>query len=373
MADNPRSLRYPGSVTPESQYHYHDLVDICHIRATARTAIDRPTVGHAPAMTCQITFCLAPTFPLFGLASAVEVLRHANRFAGRALYDWNLLCEHGDSVHDSNGLALAARRADATAPDPDVVFVVAGYEVDATALPALTQWLRRQGRRGIPLGGISNGAFILAGAGLLDGSAATVHFEDFSAFHDGFPAVRARYQRTVIERARLSCSGGTSTLDLFIEWVRREQGQALASRVSQQMLLQSLSTPAGAEVPTVFDGSHRYSAPVQRALDVLEASHHEPLNVSGLSERVGLNRRELLRLFQRELEMTPGQALRMRRLQRARSLVLHSHLPLINIASAVGFSSQSHMTDHYRKHFGCTPGKDRQGNQGRQPTASANA
>jgi len=139
------------------------------------------------------------------------------------------------------------------------------------------------------------------------------------------------------------------------------------------MLLQSLSTPAGAEVPTVFDGSHRYSAPVQRALDVLEASHHEPLNVSGLSERVGLNRRELLRLFQRELEMTPGQALRMRRLQRARSLVLHSHLPLINIASAVGFSSQSHMTDHYRKHFGCTPGKDRQGNQGRQPTASANA
>lgn len=308
--------------------------------------------------TQSIAFVLAPRFPLFGLASAVEVLRHANRFAGQDLYTWHLLCESGGQVEDSNALSLAASRPD-PALRPDAVFAVAGYDVDRAQMPLLIDWLSAQGRRRIPIGGISNGAFLLAQAGLLDQRAATVHFEDFTAFHARFPSVEARYQRTVIDRNRLSCSGGTSTLDLFIEWLRRAQGQALASQVSQQMLMQALTRPTGREEPLLFDGSHRYSAPVQRALDRLEATHGEELNVAELAEHIGLNRRELLRLFRKEMGMTPSQALRRRRLARARSLVRHSHLPLISVASAVGFCSQSHMTSHYRKYYGCTPAQDR--------------
>lgn len=305
-----------------------------------------------------IAFALAPRFPLFGLASALEVLRHANRFARQPLYRWQLVCECGNRVSDSNGLSLAAEPPTNTLR-PDAVFAVAGYEIEGSKLPALTAWLSAQGVRDIPIGGISNGAFLLGHAGLLEHRAATVHFEDFGAFHNRFPNVQARYQRTVVEANRLSCSGGTSTLDLFIEWLRREQGQALASQVSQQMLMQALTMPGATDNPHVFDGSHRYSAPVQRALDCLEATHDAGLSVAELAEHVGLTRRELLRLFRREIDMTPSQALRRRRLLRARSLIKHSHLPLISVASAVGFCSQSHMTSHYRRYFGHTPAQER--------------
>ncbi|MEM6987027.1 MAG: helix-turn-helix domain-containing protein [Pseudomonadota bacterium] len=305
-----------------------------------------------------IAFLLAPRFPLFGLASAVEVLRHANRFAGRTLYRWRLVCESGDQAEDSNGLSLSAQPPNAKFK-PDAVFAVAGYECDPQRVPALVSWLSAQRRRSIPIGGISNGAFLLGHAGLLEGRAATVHFEDFGAFHASFPRVHARYQRTVIDANRLSCSGGTSTLDLFIEWLRREHGQALASQVSQQMLIQATSLSVEHDDPHEFEASHRYSAPVQRALDRLEATHQEGLSVNELAEHVGLNRRELLRQFRRDIDMTPSQALRQRRLLRARSLIKHSDLPLISIASAVGFCSQSHMTAHYRRHFGHTPAQAR--------------
>ncbi|MEM7376189.1 MAG: GlxA family transcriptional regulator [Pseudomonadota bacterium] len=307
----------------------------------------------------HISFALVARFPLFGLACAVEVLRHANRFAERELYTWDLVSDSGRSVCDSNGLALQTRAASSAHSTADAVFVVAGYELDGEAQPHLAQWLRAEGKRGIPIGGISNGSFLLAHAGLLDGRPATVHFEDFSAFHQRFPTVRARYQRTVVDGNRMSCSGGTSTLDLIIEWLRRKHSPRIASLVSQQMLLQALNLPAGDDAPLPLNSGPRYSTAVQRALDRLEASHAERLNVGEMASHVGLNRRELLRMFKRETGMTPSQALRQRRLMRAQSLVRHTHLPLADIAIAVGYASQSHMTSHYRQHLGRTPAQDR--------------
>ena len=78
------------------------------------------------------------------------------------------------------------------------------------------------------LGGISNGSFVLAKMSLLDGYAATTHWEDFSSFCELHPKVKSRYKRFVIDRNRISCSGGASTLDLFLEMVREDLGNKVA-------------------------------------------------------------------------------------------------------------------------------------------------
>ena len=44
-----------------------------------------------------------------------------------------------------------------------------------------------------------------------------------------------------------------------------------------------------------------------------------------------------------------------RRIERAKELLLHSDQPLAEIALAVGFSSQAHFTDQFRKMTGSTP------------------
>ena len=249
------------------------------------------------------------------------------------------------------------------ADNSDITLVVAGFNPTTIVAPKMLQRLERQAHAGKIVGAITNGAFLLAQSGLLDGYAATVHWEDFSSFCTLYPQVHARYQRFVIDRNRMTCAGGTATLDLFIEIVRKDMGKDLALQVSRQMLLHDYSMPGKLESQLVFDGSHHFSPRVQRVLSLLEAGVEQGINVSGLADRVGLSRRELLRLFRRETGKSPQQVLSQRRLERAQSLVLHSHLPIAVIADAVGFSSQSHMTSCYRNYYNNTPAQHRREHQ----------
>lgn len=310
-------------------------------------------------LTRRLAFCLLAGLPPFSLVSALEVLRHANRLCGWQAYSWHFLTEADEGILDLNGLWLQPDTPIAHAPDVDLAVVIAGFEPSSLQAPMLSGWLKAQARRGAHLAGLSNGNFLLAAGGLLDGYAATVHWEDFSSFHSLFPRVKARYQRFVMDRERLSCSGGAATLDLFIEIVRDDLGLDIARKVSRQMLLQDYAGTVGQQVPLVFDGSRHFSARVQRALKLLEAGVEGVMSVATLADSVGVSQRELLRLFRKETGKTPQQILNERKLERARSLVLHSHLALAEVATAVGFSSQSHMTMRYRDLYGVTPGEDR--------------
>lgn len=311
----------------------------------------------------HITFCLCPGFPLFCIASGLEVLRHANRLSDEPFYSWSILCEDDEPIRDSNGLWLNPDTAIAEAVSSDMAFVVAGFEPASIVAPNIEAWLQAQASAGSMIGGISNGAFVLAHAGLLDGCAATVHWEDFPSFCALHPEVRPRYQRYLIDSNRLSCSGGTSTLDLFVEIVREDLGNNLSLQVSRQMLLHDYSNPGGLPTESILDGSQHFSFRVQRALSLIDPGIEQRMNATQLAERVGLSRRQLLRLFRRETGKTPGEILAQRRLERARSLVLHSHLPLAVISGAVGFCSQSHLTTSYKKHFDTTPAEHRRSHQ----------
>jgi len=306
----------------------------------------------------RIAFCLCPGFPLFSLAAALDVLRYANRFTRRDHYQWLILSETDLPVSDGNGIPMApGGRLDA-AGRVDFAFCVAGFGASQLRQPRLGAWLSRQAHGGRDVGGISGGAFVLAAAGLLDQYSATTHWEDFESFCLLYPEVQTRYQRFVIDRARITCAGGSATLDLFIELVRQDLGNQVALKISRRMLLQEQSVVAPGSLVNRTDARH-CSAPVQRALSLIEAGVGQSISVNQLAQRSGISRRELLRLFRRELNNTPSRILRQRRLDRARALILNTGLPMTTIAESVGFSSQSHLTSSYRVEFGITPAQQR--------------
>jgi transcriptional regulator GlxA family with amidase domain len=308
-------------------------------------------------MTSRITFCLCPGFSLFSIASALDVMRHANRFATKDVYQWTFLSDNDQPVADSNGIPLTPGCDIANAPASDRAFIVAGFDASQINQPNLGAWLASQARVGSVIGGISNGAFLLAAAGLLNQYSATTHWEDFESFCLLYPEVRARYQRFVIDRNRISCAGGSTTLDLFIELARQDLGNEIALKISRQMLLQeqSIVLPGSMGRPP----GRNYSPPVQRALSLIEAGVGQSITVNQLAQRIGISRRDLLRLFHKELNNTPSRILSQRRLDRARSLILNTGLPMTTIAESVGFSSQSHLTTSYHSEFGITPARQR--------------
>src|SRR6056297_1108754 len=114
-------------------------------------------------------FVLLERFSLLAFAAAIDPLRHANRLAGRTLYDWHVLTETGAPAHASCGVEISAHGALEAVPRGGRVIVCGGLDVAGATTRGLLAWLRREARRGARMGAVCTGAFALARAGLLDG------------------------------------------------------------------------------------------------------------------------------------------------------------------------------------------------------------
>ena len=100
-------------------------------------------------------------------ASAVEPLRAANLISGRRLYSWSHLTVDAGPVEASVGPRIAPDLSLEAAGGLDALFVCAGGNPAAFDHKPTFARLRALAAGGVPIGGMSGGAYILARAGLL--------------------------------------------------------------------------------------------------------------------------------------------------------------------------------------------------------------
>ena len=96
--------------------------------------------------------------------------------------------------------------------------------------------------------------------------------------------------------------------------------------------------------------------PVQRARHYIEEHFREGITLSELARFVGLSPYYLLRVFRAEVGMPPYAYLESLRVGHAQRLIEAGHA-LVEVAFESGFSSQSHMTNRFKKIIGATPGQ----------------
>ncbi|MCA9985437.1 MAG: AraC family transcriptional regulator [Anaerolineales bacterium] len=95
---------------------------------------------------------------------------------------------------------------------------------------------------------------------------------------------------------------------------------------------------------------------IRCARHFLEENYAEPIRLADLAEQVNLSPYHLLRVFQQEIGMPPHAYLQNVRVHRAQRLI-DAGQPLAEVALAVGFSSQSHLTRRFKETIGLTPGR----------------
>lgn len=89
--------------------------------------------------------------------------------------------------------------------------------------------------------------------------------------------------------------------------------------------------------------------------EAVKAGHPGP-SLIALATAVGTSGRTLERHFRELLGKPPRRVITDMRLQRAMLLVQTTSMPLADVAAAVGFSSQSRMSDVFRRVLGQSPG-----------------
>ncbi|MEU6943755.1 AraC family transcriptional regulator [Streptomyces sp. NPDC046316] len=101
--------------------------------------------------------------------------------------------------------------------------------------------------------------------------------------------------------------------------------------------------------------------------DLLDARLRDGLTLTEAAKLVHAHPTHLVRAFTSTFGIAPHQYVTSRRITRARRLLLAGRPPS-EVASTTGFYDQSHLTRHFRRHVGTTPGRfGRQGNTATQP------
>ncbi|WP_306114043.1 MULTISPECIES: GlxA family transcriptional regulator [unclassified Roseovarius] len=307
----------------------------------------------------RFVFVLLDDFTLLCFAAAVESLRIANRMADETLYDWVLAGEGGNAVTCSAGATFNVDMDLEELRRDDVVMICGGIHVQAATTKKVLNWLRREARRGLTVGGLCTAAYTVAKAGLLDGKRATIHWENHDSFLEEFEEVDLTKSVFVVDGNRMTTAGGTSSIDLMLKIIADDHGEKLANSVADQLIYSSIRTDQDTQrlsVPTRIGVRH---PKLSQVIQMMEANIEEPISPSILAKDVGMSTRQLERLFRRYLNRSPKRYYMELRLQKARNLLMQTDMTVINVALACGFASPSHFSKCYRSHYNTTPYRER--------------
>ena len=296
---------------------------------------------------------------MIAFTSAIEPLRAANRISRQTLFTWELYSFDGKPVRASNDVEFNPDGEFNGEIDCEILFVCAGVRAYSHIDKKVSGVLRTLARRGMPLGSVCTGTVFLAEAGLLNDYRCTIHWENIESLAERYPKLNITATLFEADRNRFTCSGGMAALDMMIYSIRQDYGRELGMAVADQMLYTSIREPQDLQRMAIEQRTGISHPKLLAAIGYMEAYLESTISMRDLAKSVGLSQRQVERLFQENLGLTPARFYHNLRLDRARVLLRQTAMPVLEIAIATGFNSTSYFTKSYKSKFGYTPRQER--------------
>ncbi|GAA4874553.1 GlxA family transcriptional regulator [Saccharopolyspora cebuensis] len=261
----------------------------------------------------------------------------------RTTADFTLHVEHGpDALAEADTVFVPASDEDYD-PAPEAVLT----EPMAAALARVPAHAR--------IASICTGAFVLAGAGLLDGKRATTHWNAAARFERLFPSVALDPDVLYVDEGTvLTSAGEASGIDLCLHLIRTDHGAALANDVARRAVVPAHRDGGQAQfIRQAVPEPQRSSTARARAwaLEHLD----EELTLRALAARESMSVRTFTRRFRDEMGLSPLRWLTRQRVERARQLLEETDLPIDQVAVDAGFGTAASMRQHLRAVLGTSP------------------
>lgn len=304
-------------------------------------------------------FLLIPQFPMIALSAAIEPLRLANRELGFPAYDWRLVTIDGCPGIASNGISLNADCRAADIGDIDLLVVCGGAQIEECWSKELMFLLMGMDRMGIQLGAVCSGSYLLAKAGLLDNYSATIHWENMAIVRENFPRVNFTNDLFEIDSNRLTCAGGTASIDMVLAIIRKDHGDDINCRITESLICERARDQNDRQRIPLRAQLGTSQPKLSEAVALMEANIEEPISLDDISRYIRLSKRQLERLFKKYLGIVPNRYYLEIRLIRSRQLILQTNGAIIDVALACGFGSTAYFSKCYKNYFGVPPGEDR--------------
>ncbi len=303
----------------------------------------------------DLYFLLLPKLTMLAFSSAVEPLRIANQVTNTELYRWFLLSENGDPVECSNGVRIASDFALMNLPRLSRLFVCSGIEPTESTNPKIITWINRQKAFGCKPGGICTGAFALAKAGLLTGKKFTLHWENHPAFVEHFIDLEPSENLYEVDGDLMTCGGGNAAIDMMLAMIEADFGKELATIVSDMCIHFRSNTKRNPQKSALSAALGSRNQFLINAVQMMHDNLEDPLDISDIAVSVGISRRQLERLFEKYVKVSPVRYYTELRVGRAYALLSETEMTVAEIAVATGFQSASKLSAHFKNRYGKAP------------------
>lgn len=314
---------------------------------------------HIGGPRLSVGFILLKRFTLCAFANFVDVLRLAADEGDRSRpihCSWRVISADIAPIVSSCGISIQPHERFSDPKKFDYIVVVGGL-LDEMELHdrQVEDYLKRAAAARVGLVGVCTGSFTLHQAGLLRGYRCCVswfHHRDFLAQFEGLVPVSD--QIFVVDRDRITCSGGASAAHLAAFLVERHVGRAQATKSLHIMMIDAAAVGETPQPGLTLD--LQTSDPlVKRGLLIMQQTLDAPLTIAQLAVRLGASRRKIERHFQGALGYAPVAAYMRIRLERARHLLERTDRSIGSIALEAGFCDASHLSRNLKRHFGLSP------------------
>ena len=308
----------------------------------------------------RVAFLLLENFSLMAFTGALDALVTANLMRPVTIYEVLVVGDDGGTVLSDLGIDISVdcQLSQLDESQLDILVVCGGLRVQPRANPAIRAKLRIAGNAGVMLGGLWNGAYFLAEAGLLDGYECAYHPDGRAMMVEEFPNVVISKRSFVLDRDRVSCAGASSSLNMMLEVVRNDCGKEFASAIEEVLSCDKLAEVIDVSVASV-DRNPTLPEALKTALQLMRNNIEEPLSIVEITECVGISRRQLERLFCHHVDASPSRYYLELRLTHARQLLQLTNKPIAEIAVATGFVSISHFRRCFHQLFDISAGRFR--------------
>nr|WP_231997717.1 MULTISPECIES: GlxA family transcriptional regulator [unclassified Mycobacterium] len=308
----------------------------------------------AKARTRVVVIVVFDGVTLLDVAGAGEVFVEANRFG--ADYQVKIASLDGCDVTSSLGSRLGVTDSIAAIESADTVLVAGSDNLPAHAIdPALVEAIRSVSARTRRLASICTGSFVLAQAGLLSGRRATTHWHDARRFARAFPDVTVDPDAIFVRDGNVFTSAGISSgIDLALALVEMDYGTELVRNVARWLVVYLKRAGGQSQFSVLVEADPPPQSPLRAVIDAVAADPAANHSVQSLAARASLSTRQLTRLFQSELGMTPARYVELVRIDFARG-ALESGRSVSESAGMAGFGSSETLRRVFVNHLGISP------------------
>lgn len=326
-----------------------------------------------------IAFLVPSPFEILDLTGPVSVFERATTNGERHYSVQVLSTQSSGTVETAGGMTIGnALKYSDYAGSIDTLIAIGGDGAVAPQSPELSKWLRERAPYVRRIASICTGAFLLAGAGLLDGRRVATHWLWCDILQSRYKDLKVERDPIFIKEDKFYTTAGvTAGIDLSLALVEEDLGHAVAAEIARILVL-FLRRPGGqSQYSTVLAQQEGIEDARMRDLPVWVKAHlNRRLDVEDLADAAAMSSRTFMRQFKAQFDTTPARWVQSLRVEAAMQQLEDRNTSLSKIARDTGFRDEQGLRRAFLQQIGVTPkeyrerfgelDRDRVGSQGQR-------